>query len=231
MAFERPGESPIEYQQCRYGYSKLLFRGPKRNLDVPFFAFVGGTETYPREVLDRAGDADGDVEIGGDDLAGLADLPVVRGKARIDRGPRGADGGPELVGQRLDQREVLFRADAATAGDDDLGRGQLRPVATRRSCLRPIPTGPASPAAAMVSTGAEPPSPAASKVEVRTVRHLGRVGATSPSGSRCRRRPGARRCRRRPRRRRRRSPSRRAARRRAAGRSWRRGRRGRRCGE
>ena len=46
MAFERPGESPIDYQQCRYGYSKLLFRGPKRKLDAPFIAFIGGTETY-----------------------------------------------------------------------------------------------------------------------------------------------------------------------------------------
>ncbi len=50
MAFERPGESPIDYQQCRYGYSKLLFRGPKRNLDKPFVAFVGGTETYGKYV-------------------------------------------------------------------------------------------------------------------------------------------------------------------------------------
>ncbi len=50
MAFERPGESPIDYQQCRYGYSRLLFRGPKRDLEKPFIAFVGGTETYGKYV-------------------------------------------------------------------------------------------------------------------------------------------------------------------------------------
>jgi electron transfer flavoprotein alpha subunit len=37
-------------------------------------------------VLDCAADATGDVQLRRDDLAGLADLPVVRGVARIDRG-------------------------------------------------------------------------------------------------------------------------------------------------
>lgn len=51
MAYERPGESPIDYQQCRYGHSRLLFRGPKRDTKKKFIAFIGGTETYGKYVL------------------------------------------------------------------------------------------------------------------------------------------------------------------------------------
>ncbi len=81
-------------------------------------------------MLDRAGDAASDVEFGGDHLAGLADLPVVRGIARIDGGAAGADGGAELVGDRDDDLlEILLGADAAAARDDDAGGGELRPVA------------------------------------------------------------------------------------------------------
>ena len=82
------------------------------------------------KMLDGAGNADRDIEIGRHHLAGLADLPVVRGVAGIDRGARGAHGGAELVGDRLDVfGEVLRRAERAPARDDDPGRGQLRPVA------------------------------------------------------------------------------------------------------
>src|SRR4029077_7513580 len=42
------------------------------------------------EMLDGARDPDRDVELRCDDLAGLADLVVVRHKAGIDRGARGA---------------------------------------------------------------------------------------------------------------------------------------------
>ena len=62
------------------------------------------------QVLDRAGDADGDVQLGRHDLAGLADLPVVRRVAGVDRRAAGAERGAELVGQRLDQLELLARA-------------------------------------------------------------------------------------------------------------------------
>lgn len=50
MAYERPGESPLDYKQCRYGHSRLLFRGPKRDAKQKFVAFVGGTETYGKYV-------------------------------------------------------------------------------------------------------------------------------------------------------------------------------------
>ncbi len=50
MAYERPGESPIDYNQCRYGQSKLLFRGPRRDTSKAFCAFIGGTETYGKYI-------------------------------------------------------------------------------------------------------------------------------------------------------------------------------------
>src|SRR3954469_2996559 len=80
-------------------------------------------------VLDGTGDADGDVELRGDGLAGLAHLEGVRVEAGVDRGPRGADGAAEGVGQTLDEREVLRAGHTAAAGDDDRGLGQLRPTA------------------------------------------------------------------------------------------------------
>src|SRR3954470_24721544 len=54
------------------------------------------------EMLDRAGNADRDIELRRHHLAGLPDLPVVRRVAGIDRGARGADAGAEPVGERLD---------------------------------------------------------------------------------------------------------------------------------
>src|SRR4051794_12987777 len=80
-------------------------------------------------VLDRTGDAHGDVELRGDGLAGLPDLEGVRVEAGVDRRPGRADGGTEGVGELLDQREVLRAGHTATAGDDDRGLGQLRPAA------------------------------------------------------------------------------------------------------
>lgn len=50
MAYVRPDASPLDYQQCRYGQSKLLFRGPRRSLKKEYIAFIGGTETYGKFV-------------------------------------------------------------------------------------------------------------------------------------------------------------------------------------
>ncbi len=36
----------LSYAPCRYGNSRMLFRGPRRRLDRPYLAFIGGTETY-----------------------------------------------------------------------------------------------------------------------------------------------------------------------------------------
>src|SRR5215210_2219024 len=66
---------------------------------------------HPGPVLDGTGDADGDVQLRRDGLAGLPDLEGVRVEAGVDRGPGGADGRAEGVGQGLDDREVLRRGD------------------------------------------------------------------------------------------------------------------------
>src|SRR5690606_26109002 len=86
------------------------------------------------QVLDRAGDAHRQVQLGGDDLAGLADLQLVRDVAGVDRRARGAHRRAELVGQLVDDVEVLLRPHAATArhhppgalqvGADGLALGQ-----------------------------------------------------------------------------------------------------------
>lgn len=36
----------LEYYPCRYGQSRVLFRGPRRKLDSAYVAFLGSTETY-----------------------------------------------------------------------------------------------------------------------------------------------------------------------------------------
>ena len=46
MTYDVLGPGPLDYLPCRYGASKLLFRGPKRDLSAPYLAFVGTTETY-----------------------------------------------------------------------------------------------------------------------------------------------------------------------------------------
>src|SRR5690606_32290743 len=80
-------------------------------------------------MLDGARDADGDVEVRGDDLAGLADLPVIGGVARIDCGARGAKGGAELFGQGGEDFGELFGgAERAAARYDDLGAGKIYPT-------------------------------------------------------------------------------------------------------
>lgn len=43
-------ESALDYRPCRYGSSRLLFRGPKKILKKPYIAFVGGSETYGKFV-------------------------------------------------------------------------------------------------------------------------------------------------------------------------------------
>lgn len=46
MTYDVLGPGPLDYLPCRYGASKLLFRGPKRNLQGRYLAFLGATETY-----------------------------------------------------------------------------------------------------------------------------------------------------------------------------------------
>jgi hypothetical protein len=46
MKHDTLGEAGLSYGLCRYGNSRLFFRGPRKPLDGRYIAFVGGTETY-----------------------------------------------------------------------------------------------------------------------------------------------------------------------------------------
>ncbi len=48
MTYEAKGAGGLDYHPCRYGTSKLVFRGPKRKLDGKFCAVLGGNATYGR---------------------------------------------------------------------------------------------------------------------------------------------------------------------------------------
>lgn len=48
MTYDVLGPGALDYLPCRYGKSKLLFRGPPRDLKKPYVAFIGGSETYGR---------------------------------------------------------------------------------------------------------------------------------------------------------------------------------------
>lgn len=50
MAYLYPGDRSLDYFPCRYGTSRVLFRGPRRNLDRPYVVALGGTETYGKFV-------------------------------------------------------------------------------------------------------------------------------------------------------------------------------------
>lgn len=46
MTYELPGGVSPEYYPCRYGTSRLTFRGPRRRLEGDYIAVFGSTETY-----------------------------------------------------------------------------------------------------------------------------------------------------------------------------------------
>ena len=46
MAYDVRRAGALNYMPCRYGNSRVLFRGPQRRLDAPYISFIGGTETY-----------------------------------------------------------------------------------------------------------------------------------------------------------------------------------------
>ncbi len=50
MTIEQPGAGALDYFPCQYGRSKLLFRGPRRQLKGDYCVAVGGTETYGKFV-------------------------------------------------------------------------------------------------------------------------------------------------------------------------------------
>jgi hypothetical protein len=50
MAFLTAGAEALDYAPCHYGASKLVFRGPRRNLAGRYIAVIGGTETFGKYV-------------------------------------------------------------------------------------------------------------------------------------------------------------------------------------
>ena len=50
MTLENLSTGGIDYLPCRYGKSKMMFRGPKGSLDRPYVAVLGGTEIYGKFV-------------------------------------------------------------------------------------------------------------------------------------------------------------------------------------
>ncbi|MDT4801795.1 hypothetical protein FQZ97_345090 [compost metagenome] len=86
-------------------------------------------------MLDGTGDAHGDVQVGGDDLAGLAHLHIVGREAGVDGGTGGAHSRAELVGQLFQQGEVLAVAHAAATGDHYAGGGEFGALRLRQLFL------------------------------------------------------------------------------------------------
>ncbi len=50
MAFISAGAAALDYAPCHYGQSKLVFRGPCRNLSGRYLVVIGGTETFGKYV-------------------------------------------------------------------------------------------------------------------------------------------------------------------------------------
>lgn len=46
MKYEKMASDALNYKLVTYGDSRLLFRGPAVNMDQPYFAFLGGIETF-----------------------------------------------------------------------------------------------------------------------------------------------------------------------------------------
>ena len=70
------------------------------------------------EVLNRSRDADGEIELWRDSLAGAADLALDGQPAVVADGARCSDFGTECRGQILNDRKIVCFLDAAAHGDD-----------------------------------------------------------------------------------------------------------------
>lgn len=50
MHFDPKSVESLDYEPCRYGTSRLMFRGPKPDLEGDYIACLGGTDTFGRFV-------------------------------------------------------------------------------------------------------------------------------------------------------------------------------------
>src|SRR5690606_11928182 len=119
--------------QLRYRLEQVGNQAVVGNLeDRRFFVLVDRHDhlgvLHAGQVLDGTGDAHGDVQLRRNDLAGLTDLHVVRHEAGVHRSAGGAHGSTQLVGQAVQQLEVVAVLHAATTRDHDLGTGQFGAV-------------------------------------------------------------------------------------------------------
>ena len=80
-------------------------------------------------VLDGARDAEGEIQIGGDDLARLADLRLARRNRRIDERAGAAHGRSDPVGKLHHLLPARLVDEAAAAGDHDFGGHEIGPIA------------------------------------------------------------------------------------------------------
>ncbi len=77
------------------------------------------------EMLDSAGDSDGEIELGLHGFSGLPDLLGVGPPSCVYDGARGSDSRAEGIGECYDQRvEGFGSSHAAPAGDDNIGLGE-----------------------------------------------------------------------------------------------------------
>jgi len=76
-------------------------------------------------VLDGAGDAAGNIEFGGDGLAGGPDLVVVGHPFGIHNRPAGTQFAAECLCQGSNNRDVVLFADTATGADYHFSLGQV----------------------------------------------------------------------------------------------------------
>lgn len=72
-------------------------------------------------MLDGTGDTDGNVELGGDNLTGLADLERVVSESTVNGGTGGTDGGTEGVSKGEDDLVKVLLVLKTTATRDDAG--------------------------------------------------------------------------------------------------------------
>ena len=97
--------------------------------DRRVFVFVDGYHHFrpfhSDEVLDGAGDADGEVYLGRDGLAGTADLALHGEPAVVADRARGGEFGSKNLRQFFDNGQIVFFLDTATDGDDEFGGAQI----------------------------------------------------------------------------------------------------------
>src|SRR6185503_19867439 len=96
-----------------------------RRLRVLVDRYNGARALHADEVLERAGDAQRDVELGRHGLPGAADLPVHRQPAGVADRARGGQLGPHRLRELLRQLQVFLPLDAAADRDDALGLRQV----------------------------------------------------------------------------------------------------------